>query len=195
MKIHYQRGDIARFKGDAIVNAANVVMLGGGGVDGVIHHAAGPDLKTYIAANFPTGINGVRCPTGEARITDGFNLRAKKIIHTVGPIFQDSPTARNVVYPGEIAERASLKEIEPRDLLAKSIRSCFEIAEREGIKTLAIPAISCGVFGCRVSTFAKVLHEVVGEKEWPLDLWVVLYQPWEFTEFRHTWDFLTEQPQ
>ena len=190
--VHYQRGDITRFKGDAVVNAANVVCLGGGGVDGAIQRAAGPELKAWIKDNVPADRHGTRCHTGDAIITDGFGLRAKKIIHTVGPMFHDSPTARNVCYPGEIAERESLKGIEPRDLLAKSIRSSLDLAEANAIKTLAFPAISCGVFGCTVPVFAKVLHEVMGEKEWPLNVWVVLFEEWEFSEFKQTWDFMTE---
>jgi O-acetyl-ADP-ribose deacetylase (regulator of RNase III) len=193
MKVTYLPGDITQFAGDAVVNAANVVCLGGGGVDGAIQRAAGPELKAWIRENVPADKHGTRCHTGDAIITDGFGLKAKKIIHTVGPMFHDSPTVRNVAYAGEIAERESLKGIEPRDLLAKSIRSSLELAEANGIKTLAFPAISCGVFGCTVPVFAKVLHKVVNEKEWTLDgLWVVLYEHWEFLEFRQTWAILTE---
>jgi O-acetyl-ADP-ribose deacetylase (regulator of RNase III) len=107
-------------------------------------------------------------------------------------MFHDSPTVRNVAYAGEIAERESLRYVKPRELLAKSIRSSLELAEANGIKTLAFPAISCGVFGCTVPVFAKVLHEVMAEREWPLDVWVVLYEEWEFAEFKQTWGFLTD---
>lgn len=193
--VHYQRGDITRFKGDAVVNAANVVCLGGGGVDGAIQRAAGPELKEWIQKNVPADKHGTRCHTGDAIITDGFGLKAKKIIHTVGPMFHDSPTVRNVAYAGEIAERESLKGIEPRDLLAKAIRSSLELAVANDIETLAFPAISCGVFGCLVSVFAKVLHEVMSEKEWPLEIWVVLFEEWDFVDFDQTWEFLTEPSQ
>lgn len=189
--VHYQQGNITKFKGDAVVNAANVMCLGGGGVDGAIHQAAGPKLREWIRINVPEGKDGIRCRTGDAIITDGFGLRAKKIIHTVGPIFYDSPTARNVIYAGEISERESLKGIKPRDLLSRSIRSCLQVAVDNNLKTVAFPAISCGVFGCRVPVFAKVFHEVMSEQEWLLDVWVVLFEPHEFDEFKQTWDFLT----
>lgn len=190
--VHFQRGDITKFKGDAVVNAANVVCLGGGGVDGAIQRAAGPELKEWIKDNVPADKHGTRCHTGDAIITAGFGLRAKWIIHTVGPMFHDSPTVRNVAYAGEIAEKALFADVEPRVLLAKAIRSSLELAEAKGIKTLAFPAISCGVFGCLVSVFAKVLHEVMSEKEWPLQVWVVLYEEWDFAEFKQTWGFLAE---
>ena len=191
MKIVSVQGDIVKFRGDAIVNAANVAMLGGGGVDGAIQRAAGPQLKAWIRANVPIIEHDIRLRTGDATITDGFNLRAKYIIHTVGPMFHDSATVRDVAYGGEIMERASLKDIPPRDLLKKSIRSCLEVADANDIKTLAIPAISCGVFGGTVSLFAKVLAEVAAEKEWGVTkLWVVLFQDWEMEEFRQVWDFV-----
>jgi O-acetyl-ADP-ribose deacetylase (regulator of RNase III) len=194
LKVHIRQGDISTFNGNAIVNAANVVLLGGGGVDGVIQRAAGPDLKAWIRANIPIIEHDIRCRTGDAVLSPGFYLKAKHIIHTVGPMFHDSPTARNVAYAGEIQEKATLAGIQPRDLLAKSIRSCLEMAEANGIKTLAMPAISCGVFGCTVPVFAKVLSEVVAEKTWGLDaLYVVLYQDWEMAEFEQTWEFLTKK--
>lgn len=193
VKVKYMRGNIVTMPVDALVNAANVMCLGGGGVDGAIQRAAGPELKAWIQRNVPADKYGTRCHTGDAIITDGFGLRAKWIIHTVGPMFHDSPTVRNVCYPGEIQERETLKGVEPRDLLAKSIRSSLELAVANDIKTLAFPAISCGVFGCLVPVFAKVMHEVVNEKEWVLDgIWVVLCQDWEYEQFKQTWDFLTD---
>lgn len=191
MKVNYQQSDITNFRGDAIVNAANVVLLGGGGVDGVIHRAAGSRLKAWIKQYVPADNNDVRCPTGESRLSPGFGLRARNVIHTVGPMFHDSPTVRNVAYAGEIRERNTLKGIEPRELLKKSIRSCLDMAEVNGFKTLAMPAISCGVFGCTVSVFAKVLSEVVAEKEWALDsLTICLFQDWEMAEFHQVWGFV-----
>ena len=188
MKIEVVQGDITKFTGDAVVNAANVRLLGGGGVDGAIHSVAGPALAQWILANVPVGKHEIRCPTGKAVYTPGFGLPAKHIIHTVGPIFHDSPRARNVVYAGEIAERATLAD-KPRDLLASAIRESLKLAEAKGIKTLAMPAISCGVFGGNLMTFAKVLSEVAREKAWSLDtLTVVLFLDDEFTLFKTAWE-------
>lgn len=188
MKIEVVQGDITKFTGDAIVNAANVRLLGGGGVDGAIHAKAGTVLKHWIRKYVPANEHEIRCPTGKAVCTPGFGLPATYIIHTVGPIFHDSPRARNVVHAGEIAERATLTD-EPRDLLASSIRESLKVAEAKGIKTLAMPAISCGVFGGNLMTFAKVLSEVVAEKPWALDtLTVVLFLDEEFAGFKAAWE-------
>jgi len=115
------QGDITRLRLDAIVNAANSTLLGGGGVDGAIHRAAGAELKTHCA-----GLGG--CPTGEARITPGFNLPARFVIHTVGPVWHGG------------------KHGEP-DLLASCYRNGFVLARQNGVRTIAFPAISCGVYG------------------------------------------------
>ena len=192
MKVLFKNANIVNFKGDAIVNAANVVLLGGGGVDGVIHRAAGPQLKAWIQRNVEAGEHGIRCPTGTSVLSPGFGLRAAKyIIHTVGPMFHDSATVRNVFHGGEIKERETLKGVEPRDLLKNSIRSCLQMADDQGLKTIAMPAISCGVFGCTVPIFAKVLSEVVAEKAWEVEtLTIMLFQKWEFEEFRQVWEFV-----
>lgn len=121
-----ERGDITHLDVDAIVNAANERMLGGGGVDGAIHRAAGPRLLEACRA-VPEVRPGVRCPTGEARITPGFNLRARYVIHTVGPVWQGGTS-------GEDA------------LLAACYRESLALAERHGLRSIAFPAISCGVF-------------------------------------------------
>ena len=127
------QGDITTLAVDAIVNAANQVMLGGGGVDGAIHRAAGPEL--YEAClKVPEVSPGVRCPTGEARITPGFRLSAKYVIHTVGPVYRDGQHG------------------EPEKLAAKN-----------GCKSIAFPCISTGIYGYPKEEAAKIAVREVRE--------------------------------
>ena len=121
-----EEGDLTEAAVDAIVNAANERMLGGGGVDGAIHRAAGPELLE-ACRKVPEVAPGIRCPTGGARITEGFELRARHVIHTVGPV------------------NSSAEASAP--LLGAAFRSSLELANEQQLRSIAFPAISCGVYG------------------------------------------------
>ena len=129
-KIEIQQGDITKLNVDAIVNAANTSLLGGGGVDGAIHRAAGPELL-----EFNKKLGG--CKTGEAKISPGFNLLAKNIIHTVGPVW----------YGGNHKED---------ELLANCYRNSLKLAVENNLKTIAFPAISTGIYHFPLERAAKI---------------------------------------
>ncbi len=134
-RIAIVRDDIVRQKVDAIVNAANTTLLGGGGVDGAIHRAAGPELLKECR-----GIGG--CPTGEARITRGYRLPAKHVIHTVGPVYRDG------------------RHREP-ELLASCYRESLALAERNDLRSIAFPSISTGAYRFPKDDAARIALETV----------------------------------
>jgi O-acetyl-ADP-ribose deacetylase (regulator of RNase III) len=129
-RIELVQGDITKLNVDAIVNAANSSLLGGGGVDGAIHRAAGPELVEECRT-----LHG--CKTGEAKITAGYNLPAKYVIHTVGPVWQG----------GSASEEA---------LLAGCYRSSLALAQKHDIKTIAFPAISTGIYRFPVERATRI---------------------------------------
>ena len=129
-RIELVRGDITEQETDAIVNAANTSLLGGGGVDGAIHRRGGPSILAECKK-----LGG--CPTGEAKITGGGNLRAKYVIHTVGPVYRD----------GACGER---------ELLARAYRRSLEAAAERRITSLAFPSVSTGAYGFPIAAAARV---------------------------------------
>jgi O-acetyl-ADP-ribose deacetylase len=168
-RIHLKQGDITHEQVDAIVNAANESLLGGGGVDGAIHRAAGPELLAECRT-----LGG--CPTGEARLTRGHRLPARFVIHTVGPIYRDGSE-------GEAA------------LLHSAYRSSFQLAAEHELASIALPAVSCGVYGYPLDQAARIAidaaHEAIAAHPSLRDVRFVLfsepvYQAFERALTEHT---------
>jgi O-acetyl-ADP-ribose deacetylase (regulator of RNase III) len=160
-RIKLTLGDITKQKVDAIVNAANNSLLGGGGVDGAIHRAAGPELLEECRK-----LGG--CPTGEAKLTKGYRLPAKWVIHTVGPIWRGGD--RN----------------EDR-LLADAYRNCLELARQFGIHSIAFPSISTGAYGFPIDRASRIaLREIsiyLEQNTIPDKVYIVCYDEHTFGQY------------
>lgn len=135
--MHYEvlKQDITTMRVDAIVNAADTRLRGGGGVDGAIHRAAGPQLLEELKQRFPAGMN-----TGDAVVTDAYNLPCRYVIHAAGPVYSSTQ--------------------DPERLLRASLQNTLQRAEEHECSTIAFPAISAGVFGYPKQEFAHIAHEV-----------------------------------
>lgn len=140
-------GDLTVLAFDVAVNAANPMLAGGGGLDGAMHAAAGPELLR-ACMSLPL-IRGVRCPTGEARLTPGFRLPSKWVAHAVGPVYASSPR--------------------PEEELAAAYRSALEVSEGCGASTVGLPAISCGIYGFPPELAAKISVKVCRERSWKVE--------------------------
>jgi len=163
-KIEVLKADITTLAMDAIVNAANTSLLGGGGVDGAIHRAAGPELLTECRT-----LGG--CETGKAKITKGYRLPARHVIHTVGPVWNGG----------------GRREAE---LLAGCYRSCFSLAPEHNLKSLAFPAISCGIYGYPIEDAVEIaVRETRAELARSLNIEKVIFACFEDEVFEaYEWE-------
>lgn len=147
--IRIWQGDITTLDVDAIVNAANSSLLGGGGVDGAIHRAAGPALLAECRT-----LGG--CPTGEARITKGYRLPARHVIHTVGPVWKGGDQDED-------------------DLLVAAYRNSLRLARGHALRTIAFPAISTGIYGFPPDRAARIAIDTIRENQGALDVALVAF--------------------
>lgn len=190
IKVKIIQGDITDFVGDAIVNAANPALLGGGGVDGAIHRAAGPELRDECAL-IPEQAPNIRCRIGQVFTTKGYDLPAKHVLHTVGPIFD-----RKVgpLRPGETNPTNQT----PQEALLATFMACLREADSQGFKSIALPAISCGVYGCPIEVGAEMAAKAVLNTKDFLDLKIiafVLFTDLEYDIFLETFKHFKLVPQ
>lgn len=193
MNVNLLIGDITTFQGDVIVNAANPALLGGGGVDGAIHRAAGPDLR-YACSGIPESSEGVRCSAGQVRPTPAFDLPCKWVFHTVGPIWalkRAGPPRPGEIMPPKFQVQtnppASLAGgpldatlVDSEAVLRRQLRECFKkagvIAMGMDLQSIAFPALSTGIYGCPHETCAGVALTWCKDYEsWPLDVTFYIY--------------------
>ena len=167
-KIKIISGDITRFDGDAIVNAANESLLGGGGVDGAIHRAAGQELLRECIT-----LGG--CKTGEAKITRGYNLKAKYVIHTVGPVYYEYSEQR------------------ARELLENCYKNSLALARQNNCKSIAFPLISAGVYGYPKKEALHVALETIKEMSSDLNVTLVLFDREAFSIAKEEFGEMVEE--
>ncbi|MCY1018387.1 O-acetyl-ADP-ribose deacetylase [Pyxidicoccus sp. MSG2] len=162
MKLELVQGDITKVAADAIVNAANSSLLGGGGVDGAIHRAAGPEM---LAECRTLG----RCPPGQAKLTKGYRLPALHVIHTVGPVWRG----------GNQAEEA---------VLARCYKSVFALVEQHGLRSVAFPSISTGAYGFPIEKAAPIalreMQAALARLPQLEKVTVVLFSPWDLETYQ-----------